>query len=58
MAPTKSDDDTNGSAFTKPLRGLTRVVSDGFYGATYIPEQSGQSTRGSDQTLAEHMNPF
>jgi hypothetical protein len=36
------EEETNSSAFIKPFKGITRVLSDGYYGASYIPDQPGQ----------------
>jgi hypothetical protein len=38
----------NGFPLTKSLSGLTNVVSDGFFGASYIPDQSGQQARNQE----------
>jgi hypothetical protein len=48
MAVAEKDNEKNGLLFTEPIRGLKRVVSDGFYGASYIPDQSGQCSRSWD----------
>jgi hypothetical protein len=51
MAREAKNGHTTSEALINPLRGLTRAVSDGFYGASYIPDQSGEAAHGLDERV-------
>ena len=40
---------------SRPINGITRALSDGYYGASYIPDQSGKSLNTSLHNLSATM---
>ena len=40
---------------SRPINGITRALSDGYYGASYIPDQSGKSSNMPLHNLSTAM---